>query len=74
MWQLIIMQVFDFVEDGWCFSPFSFMKSKLQNWLTTHLDVVIWIFVQKFYALENALYHWAIGDWKVAHSLYPIDA
>jgi hypothetical protein len=56
MWQLIIVQVFDFVKDEWCFSPFSFMKSKFQNWLTTHLDVVIWMFVQKFYAHENGLY------------------
>jgi hypothetical protein len=34
------------------------MKRKLKNHFTTHFDVIIWMFTQKFYILENVLYDW----------------
>jgi hypothetical protein len=47
--KITIVQVLDFAEDEWCFNILSFMK----NLLTTHLDVGIQLFVQKFYTLES---------------------
>jgi hypothetical protein len=40
------------------------MKSKLRNRLITHLDLVIHMFSQHYYALENFPYDVAIKEWK----------
>ncbi len=47
------------MENEKCFSTLSFMKRKFKNNFTTHLDVIILMFIQKFYILENVLYDWA---------------
>jgi len=39
------------VEDEICFSNLRFTKSKLKNRLTTHLDLVVMMFTQKFFYL-----------------------
>jgi hypothetical protein len=44
MAEIIVVQVIGSMEDEWCFSMFSFMKTKLRNRLMTHLDVVIRMF------------------------------
>ncbi len=41
------------VEDKKTFSTISFMKSKLHNCLTTHLDLVVQMYIQTFYKLET---------------------
>ncbi len=41
------------VEDKKTFSTISFMKSKLHNCLTTHLDLVVQMYIQAFYKLET---------------------
>jgi hypothetical protein len=38
------------------------MKNKSRIWLTTHLNVGIQTFAQKFYVLENYAYDWTIEE------------
>jgi hypothetical protein len=45
--------VVDSVEDERCFLILAFMKSKLCNRLTTHLPLIVHMFVQRFYTIEN---------------------
>jgi hypothetical protein len=72
--KIAIIQVLGSIEDEWCFNTLSFMMSKLQNRLTTHLVLVICMFVQKFYTFGNFLYHQTIEEWKAFHSVYAFDA
>jgi hypothetical protein len=51
--ELAIVQVIGLVEDEKCFSTLTFMKTKLQNRLTTHLELVIWMFGQFFFTLQD---------------------
>jgi hypothetical protein len=48
------------VEDEKCLSTLTFMKSKLHNWLTTHLPIVVHMFAQQFYSLQNSLCVWNV--------------
>jgi hypothetical protein len=62
------------VEDERTFNTLSFMKSKLKNRLTGHLDLVIHMFSQHFYTLENFPYDVAIQEGKEMHVQYGDDA
>jgi hypothetical protein len=55
------------MEDERTFSTLSFMKSKLKNRLISHLDLVICMFSQHFYTLENFPYDVAIQKGKEMH-------
>ncbi len=68
--KIVVVQVIGSVEDEWCFNMLSFMKTKLRNWSTTQLDLVIHMFGQNFYALENFLYNQTIKKWKIACMQY----
>jgi len=50
------------VEDKSCFSIVSFMKSKLRNKLTNHLDLVVKVFAQKHYSMDIYPFGDAIKD------------
>jgi hypothetical protein len=54
------------VEDEHVFSSLSFVKSKLQNHFTTHLNLVVWMYVPSFYNLESFPFYIAIYDWNEA--------
>jgi hypothetical protein len=54
--KIVVVQVFCYVEDEWCFSSLNMMKNKLRKMLTMHLDVVIWMFAQKSYTLKKFPY------------------
>ena len=58
------VQVLGSVEDERTFNSLSFLKSKLRNQLTTHLDLVVHMFAQDFYTLKTFPYQVAISDWK----------
>jgi hypothetical protein len=65
--KIAVVQVLDVMKDERCFSPLSFMKNKLRNQLTTHLDVIIQVFAQRFYTRDSFPYYQII-EWKVTHS------
>jgi len=51
------------VEDDKTLSTINFMKSKLRNHLTTHLDLVVWMYAQKFNKLETFPFYTIIEEW-----------
>jgi hypothetical protein len=59
-----IVQEIDFVKDEHCFSTLTFMKTKLQNQLVIHLELVIRMFCQKFFTLQNFPFGAVIQNWK----------
>jgi len=46
-----LVQVISFVENECCFFTLTFMKTKLWNQLTKHLELVICLFNEKFFTL-----------------------
>jgi hypothetical protein len=54
--KIVIAQVLGSIEDEWTFSTLSFMKSKLQNRFNEHLFMVVNMYFQTFFTLENFLY------------------
>ena len=54
------------VEDERCFSNLKFLKSCHRNRLGKHLSLVVRMFGQKFFSLENFPYREAINSWKAA--------
>ncbi len=61
--EITIVMVVGTVEDEKTFSKVNFMKSKLRNCLTTHLDLVVRMYVQKFYRLEIFPFYTIIKEW-----------
>ncbi len=51
--ELAVVQVIGLVEDEWCFSTFTSMKTKLNNRLTKHLELIILMFNQKVFTMQN---------------------
>ncbi len=70
--ELVIVQVIGSVEDERCFSTLTFMKTKLQNILTTHVELVIWIFSQKFFTFRDFPFGEAIQNWKDNKTQYGV--
>jgi hypothetical protein len=52
------------VEDERCFSSLKFLKSCQRNRLGKHLPLVVRMFGQKYFSLENFPYKEAIDSWK----------
>ncbi len=48
------------------FFTLSFMKNRLCNKLTNHLDFIVHMFASKKFTLKNVLYNDAIRAWKKA--------
>ncbi len=61
------------VEDERCFSNQGFMKSKLRNRLTTHLDLVVKMFVQKSFTSNTFPFVVAMSSWTIAKSHHGVD-
>ncbi len=61
--EIAIVMVVGSVEDEKTLSIVSFMKSKLYNCLTTHLDLVVQMYTQKFYKLETFPFYMTIKEW-----------
>jgi hypothetical protein len=51
------------MEDEHTFSNLSFVKSKLWNWLITHLDLVVYMYVQNFYIMKGFPFYMVIHEW-----------
>jgi len=55
--------VFSNVEDEHTFSNLFFVKSKLRNWLITHLDLVVHMCAHDFYTIQTFPFYMAVLDW-----------
>jgi hypothetical protein len=51
-----MVQVISSIEDTRCFNNLNFIKLKLCNELTTHLELVVWMFVQQFFKCFSYLH------------------
>jgi hypothetical protein len=60
---MAMLQIVGSVEDESCFSMLTFMKSKLCNKLTTHLPLVVHMFAQRFFTLQNFSHVECIEHW-----------
>jgi hypothetical protein len=61
--ELAMVQIVGSVEDERCFFTLAFMKSKLCNMLITHLPLVVHMFAQWFYIMQNFPYAKCIEQW-----------
>ncbi len=60
--ELAIILVVGNVEDERYLSTLAFMKSKLHIRLTTHLSLVVFMFAQHFYNIQNFPYKKALNN------------
>lgn len=59
-----MVQVLGLMEDDNTFNNLAFMKNKLHNQLTTHLDLCVCMSTHNFYTISNVLYNATIVTWK----------
>ncbi len=60
--KLCMVMVLGNMEDERTFSNMAFIKKKLQNCLTTHLNFVVWMYAQKFNDLKKCFFYLVIHD------------
>ena len=58
------------VEDECVFSSVSFLKTKLRNSLDPHLGVVVGMYSQNIYTLQNFLYDSVFDSWTNATDVH----
>jgi hypothetical protein len=61
--ELSMVIVLGNVENDMCFFHMFFMKSKLRNQLTIHLDFMVWMYAQNFYIMETFPFIATIKSW-----------
>jgi hypothetical protein len=54
---MIVVHVLGSVQDERCFSTLSFLKSKLHNSLDQHLELVVGMYLQQLYTLQDFPYN-----------------
>jgi hypothetical protein len=59
--------VMGILEDDKCFSNLGLMKNNLRNILTTHLDLVVKMFTQKFFTFDIFSFVLVMNVWNVAN-------
>ncbi len=71
--EIAMVMVLGSMEDERTFNNLAFMKRKSHNWLTTHLDLCVHMFTQKFYIVTNFPYDAVIATWKEVCMKYHAD-
>ncbi len=61
------------IEDERCYFNLGFMKSEVRNRLTTHLDMVVRMFVQKFFTLNTFPFVVTMSSWTIAKSRHGVE-
>ena len=61
--ELAVVMVVDSIQGERTFNTLTFMKNKLRNRLTMHLELVVGMKMQNFYTLDNFLYNDAYDSW-----------
>jgi hypothetical protein len=68
--EITMVVVLGSLEDKRTFINLTFMKNKLCNQQTTHLDLCVHMFTQNFYIVTNFPYDAAIVAWKEVCTRY----
>ncbi len=55
--ELVVVQIMGTMEDERTFNNMTFYEDKLYNKLCEHLDLVVHMYAQPFYAIYNYPYH-----------------
>jgi hypothetical protein len=71
--EIAMVMVLCSMEDEWTFNNLTFMKSKLCNRLTTHLDLCVHMSTQNVYIITNFPYDATIVAWKEICTRYHVD-
>lgn len=61
--EVAVIHVLGSVEDERTFSSVAFLKSKLRNTLSMHLELVVGMYSQRIFSLENFPYESVFDDW-----------
>jgi hypothetical protein len=61
------------VKDDHCFFTLFFLKSKLHNCLTKHLDLVVRMFIEDHSILDSFSFGDAMKDWSDNNLRYALD-
>jgi hypothetical protein len=67
---LCMVMVLGSVEDERMLSNLAFVKSKLWNWLTLHLDLVVRMYAHEFYSMETFPFYISIHARKEEQHYY----
>lgn len=62
---MTVVHILEFVEDEQLFSSIGFLKSNLHNNLKEHLQVVVGMYCEQIFTLENFLYYKVFDKWFV---------
>ena len=62
--EIACVQVLGSVEFERTFSTLSFIKNRLRNRLTTHLELAVAMHAQKFYTIDNFPYSVCFATWQ----------
>jgi hypothetical protein len=68
MVEIAKVHVFGFVEDERCFNFATFSKNKVWNRLNNHLELVVSMYAQKFFTLNNFPYEDTYEMWSNVQS------
>jgi hypothetical protein len=71
--ELVKSMVLGSVENETTFFTLTFMKSKLTNQLTTHLDLVVKTYVQNFFKFQSLQVYTIIIEWNEKKSCYGLE-
>ena len=63
--EIVVVHVIGSVEDERLFSSLKFLKSKLRSSLMKNLEVIVGMFSQRIYTLDNFPYQKVFDDWYV---------
>ncbi len=72
--ELVVVQVISSIKDEWFFFTFTFMKIKLNNQSTKPLELVILMFSQKVFTMQNFPFGITIQNWKENRTQYGLKA
>lgn len=64
--EVALVHVLGSLEDERCYSSLAFLKNKLRNCLNEHLQLVVGMYSQKIFTLENFPYEEAFEEWMSA--------
>jgi hypothetical protein len=68
-----MVMIMGIVENEKCLSNMGFMKNKLRNRLTTHLDLTVRMFAQKFFRLNIFPFAATMSYWTIAKSRHGVE-
>jgi hypothetical protein len=58
-----MLHIFGSIEDEQCFNSISFLKDKICNHLNPHVQLVVAMYAQRFFTLDNFPYATTIEMW-----------